>query len=291
MKTLDEMIREYRIELYKACDGRIGLQAWKYKGKPGAEEEIRANKDALVAELVRRERKRKTNEERKHREHILNLQKEYPVNLPDLNVGDLVAWYDQRMPFSYGIRRADSICTGEAFDWDPEYVIILSLDHGESLAEELSVECWQLDAFQAGEPLGLGHDDYELQMHKVIRDWIEAHKERRISASHPTTTYYHIERDEAIALAGKVRETVAVKAQSILDNNIKRHIDVISRYNHQNEKPLTEAEARKLWKRDNDMYNEGGSGYVYDYVSRERAEECVAWLQEHDVTDIPAIKD
>ena len=32
MKTLDEMIREYRIELYKACDGRIGLQAWKYKG-------------------------------------------------------------------------------------------------------------------------------------------------------------------------------------------------------------------------------------------------------------------
>lgn len=26
MKTLDEMIREYRIELYKACDGRIGLQ-------------------------------------------------------------------------------------------------------------------------------------------------------------------------------------------------------------------------------------------------------------------------
>lgn len=185
MKTLDEMIREYRIELYKACDGRIGLQAWKYKGKPGAEEEIRANKDALVAELVRRERKRKTNEERKHREHILNLQKEYPVNLPDLNVGDLVAWYDQRMPFSYGIRRADSICTGEAFDWDPEYVIILSLDHGESLAEELSVECWQLDAFQAGEPLGLGHDDYELQMHKVIRDWIEAHKERRISASHP----------------------------------------------------------------------------------------------------------
>lgn len=155
MKTLDEMIREYRIELYKACDGRIGLQAWKYKGKPGAEEEIRANKDALVAELVRRERKRKTNEERKHREHILNLQKEYPVNLPDLNVGDLVAWYDQRMPFSYGIRRADSICTGEAFDWDPEYVIILSLDHGESLAEELSVECWQLDAFQAGEPLGL----------------------------------------------------------------------------------------------------------------------------------------
>lgn len=53
MKTLDEMIREYRIELYKACDGRIGLQAWKYKGKPGAEEEIRANKDALVAELVR----------------------------------------------------------------------------------------------------------------------------------------------------------------------------------------------------------------------------------------------
>ena len=29
MKTLDEMIREYRIELYKACDGRIGLQAWK----------------------------------------------------------------------------------------------------------------------------------------------------------------------------------------------------------------------------------------------------------------------
>lgn len=74
MKTLDEMIREYRIELYKACDGRIGLQAWKYKGKPGAEEEIRANKDALVAELVRRERERKTNEERKHREHILNLQ-------------------------------------------------------------------------------------------------------------------------------------------------------------------------------------------------------------------------
>lgn len=153
------------------------------------------------------------------------------------------------------------------------------------------MECWQLDAFQAGEPLGLGHDDYELQMHKVIRDWIEAHKERRISASHPTTTYYHIERDEAIALAGKVREAVAVKAQSILDNNIKRHIDVISRYNHQNEKPLTEAEARKLWKRDNDMYNEGGSGYVYDYVSRERAEECVAWLQEHDVADIPAIKD
>lgn len=147
MKTLDEMIREYRIELYKACDGRIGLQAWKYKGKPGAEEEIRANKDALVAELVRRERERKTNEERKHREHILNLQKEYPANLPDLNVGDLVAWYDQRMPFSYGIRRADSICTGEAFDWDPEYVIILSLDHGESLAEELSVERWQLDAF------------------------------------------------------------------------------------------------------------------------------------------------
>ena len=144
MKTLDEMIREYRIELYKACDGRIGLQAWKYKGKPGAEEEIRANKDALVAELVRRERKRKTNEERKHREHIFNLQKEYPVNLPDLNVGDLVAWYDQRMPFSYGIRRADSICTGEAFDWDPEYVIILSLDHGESLAEELSVECGSL---------------------------------------------------------------------------------------------------------------------------------------------------
>lgn len=89
MKTLDEMIREYRIELYKACDGRIGLQAWKYKGKPGAEEEIRANKDALVAELVRRERERKTNEERKHREHILNLQKEYPANLPDLNV---VTW-------------------------------------------------------------------------------------------------------------------------------------------------------------------------------------------------------
>lgn len=94
MKTLDEMIREYRIELYKACDGRIGLQAWKYKGKPGAEEEIRANKDALVAELVRRERKRKTNEERKHRERILNLQKEHPANLPDLNVGDLVAWFD-----------------------------------------------------------------------------------------------------------------------------------------------------------------------------------------------------
>ena len=47
-----------------------------------------------------------------------------------------------------------------------------------------------------------------------------------------------------------------MKARSILDNNIKRHIDVISRYNHQNEKPLTEAEARKLWKRDNDMYNE-----------------------------------
>lgn len=89
-RTLDEMIREYRIELYKAADGSIGLQAWDWRGKPGSEEEIRANKDALVAELVRRERERKTNEERKHRERILNLQKEHPANLPDLNVGDLI---------------------------------------------------------------------------------------------------------------------------------------------------------------------------------------------------------
>lgn len=70
-RTLDEMIREYRIELYKAADGSIGLQAWDWRGKPGSEEEIRANKDALVVELVRRERARKTNEERKHRERIL----------------------------------------------------------------------------------------------------------------------------------------------------------------------------------------------------------------------------
>lgn len=27
-RTLDDMIREYRIELYKAADGSIGLQAW-----------------------------------------------------------------------------------------------------------------------------------------------------------------------------------------------------------------------------------------------------------------------
>lgn len=282
-RTLDEMIREYRIELYKAADGSIGLQAWDWRGKPGSEEEIRANKDALVVELVRRERARKTNEERKHRERILNLQKEHPANLPDLNVGDLVAWYDRRMPFSYGIRRADAIFSGEAFHWDPGFTIIASLDDGEALAGELGVERWQLDASQSGEPLGLGHDDYELQMHKVIRDWIEAHKERRVSANHPTTTCYRIGRGEAIALANKVREAVAAGVQSILDGNISHHIDIISRYNHQVEKPLTEAEARKLWKRDNDLYNEGGSGYVCDYVSRERARRAAAWLRDHGV--------
>lgn len=282
-RTLDDMIREYRIELYKAADGSIGLQAWDWRGKPGSEEEIRANKEALVAELVRRERERKTNEERKHRERILNLQKEHPANLPDLNVGDLVAWYDRRMPFSYGIRRADAIFSGETFHWDPGFTIIASLDDGEALAGELGVERWQLDAFQAGEPLGLGHDDYELQMHKVIRDWIEAHKECRVSANHPTTTCYRIGRGEAIALANKVREAVAARVQSILDGNISHHIDIISRYNHQVEKPLTEAEARKLWKRDNDLYNEGGSGYVCDYVSRERARRAAAWLRDHGV--------
>ena len=35
-RTLDEMIREYRIELYKAADGSIGLQAWDWRGKPGS---------------------------------------------------------------------------------------------------------------------------------------------------------------------------------------------------------------------------------------------------------------
>lgn len=58
-----------------------------------------------------------------------------------------------------------------------------------------------------------------------------------------------------------------MKAQSVLDNDIKRHIDVISRYNHQSEKPLTETDARKLWKRDNDLYNEGVNCCLYSIVS------------------------
>lgn len=282
-RTLDDMIREYRIEPYKAADGSVGLQAWDWRGKPGSEEEIRANKDALVSLLRRREREREETDARLGRERALALQAAHPAHVPGLRAGDLVAWFDQRMPFSYGIRRADAIFSGEAFHWDPGFTIIASLDDGEALAGELGVERWQLDASQSGEPLGLGHDDYELQMHKVIRDWIEAHKERRVSANHPTTTCYRIERDEAIALANKVREAVAARVQSILDGNINHHIDIISRYNHQVEKPLTEAEARKLWKRDNDLYNEGGSGYVYDYVSRERARRAAAWLRDHGV--------
>lgn len=282
-RTLDDMIREYRIELYKAADGSIGLQAWDWRGKPGSEEEIRANKDALVSLLRRREKEREETDARLGRERVLALQAGHPAHVPGLKAGDLVAWFDQRMPFSYGIRRADAIFSGEAFHWDPGFTIIASLDDGEALAGELGVERWQIDASQSGEPLGLGHDDYELQMHKVIRDWIEAHKERRVSANHPTTTCYRIGRGEAIALADKVREAVEARVQGILDGNINHHIDIISRYNHQVEKPLTEAEARKLRKRDNDLYNEGGSGYVYDYVSRERARRAAAWLRDHGV--------
>lgn len=282
-RTLDDMIREYRIEPYKAADGSIGLQAWDWRGKPGSEEEIRANKDALVSLLRRREKEREETDARLERERVLALQAGHPAHVPGLRTGDLVVWFDQRMPFSYGIRRADAIFSGEAFHWDPGFTIIASLDDGEALAGELGVERWQLDAFRTGDPLGLGHDDYELRMHKVIRDWIETHKERRLPVNHPTATYYRIGRGEAIALADKVRETVEAGVGSVLDDGIRLRIGIIERYDRQRSKPVTDADARELRKRDNDLYNEGGSGYVCDYVSRERARRVAAWLRDHGV--------
>lgn len=67
------------------------------------------------------------------------------------------------------------------------------------------------------------------------------------------------------------------------EERITAHRRVVERFNEQTSKPQTRKDVKRLLCDYNNLYNEGGSGWLSWIVCREDAEQAAQWLGEHGI--------
>lgn len=75
----------------------------------------------------------------------------------------------------------------------------------------------------------------------------------------------------------------AVRVELEREERITAHRRVVERFNEQTSKPQTRKDVKRLLCDYNNLYNEGGSGWLSWIVCREDAEQAAQWLGEHGI--------
>lgn len=234
-------------------------------------------KNMIVEELQRRERDERQRRRQRSAERVHRLQAEHGMTFDDLKRGDLVLVFDQQMPHRHLLMRADAIIPGAVFDWRDDITIIMSEDDGESLARQLDIPWWLMDSDQVEQRMpDIIQADLHwcaLTVYRVMDEWARRHEERRLPYRGATRSYWHLEAEDIRDIIGTVRARIDERVEQEREERITAHCRVVERFNEQTSKPQTRKDVKRLLCDYNNLYNEGGSGWLPWIVCREDAEQ------------------
>ena len=244
-------------------------------------------KSMIVEELQRRERDEWQRRRQRSAERVRRLQAEHGMTFDDLKHGDLVLVFDKQMPHRHLIMRADAIIPGAVFDWRDDITIIMSEDDGESLARRLDIPWWLMDSDQAEQrmPDTIQADPHwcTLTVYRVMDEWARRHEEPRLPSHGATRSYWPLEAEDIRDIIETVRARIDERVEQEREERITARRRVVERFNEQTSKPQTRKDVKRLLCDYNNLYNEGGSGWLPWIVCREDAEQATQWLGEHGI--------